>query len=292
MKITTLLIIGGVILLVIAIVLLIVQKVKTNKDNANAVPVPAQDPNMMNPQMVQDPNQGMMAPMPQDPNMMNPQPVQPMMDPNAAVAAQPMPAPVPVQDPNMGAQLPGVQVPAEQVAPEPIAPPAPENSVNSMPEVTVLPVESAPVDASGDVTQPSFEAQPAQPAAPAPAPVEVAPVAPVAPTPAPAPAAPVAPAPVPTPVEAAQTTVYGGENPAIPQINVNNNEPRQIYGGADPLENTQPIPQTPAAPVQAAPAVPSIQSQPVQPAAPVIPNIAPATPQPVQQPGVPPIQTS
>ena len=287
MKITTFLIIGGVILLVIAIILLIVQKVKTNKDNAKATAQPAQapvqDPNMMNGQMPVDPNQAMMAQAPvQDPNMMNPG-VQPVMDPAAQMPAQ---APVTVvPDPNAGAQLPGVQVPANQPAPEQIVPPAPENNLNSMPEVTVLPVEAAPVDASGDATAPSFEAQPATPA-PAPAPVAPQPAAPQ-PAPVQPEVAPVAPAPVaPQP---AQPAVYGGANPTIPQINIDNNEPKQIYGGADPLENTQPIPQSPA------PVVPAIQTDPVAqaPAAPQVPNIAAAPVQPAaQQPGVPPIQTS
>ena len=299
MNITTFLIIGGVVLLVIAIVLLIVQKIKTKKDNANATVQPAADPNAVNPQMngqmpVVDPNAMGMA-MPQEPNMMN-QGMQPITDPNAIVPEQPMPLPV-AQDPNMGAQLPGVQVPAEQVAPTPITPPAPENSVNNMPEVTVLPVDAAPIDASGDVTTPSFEAQ--SPMGPTPAPMPAVEPAPIEPAPAPMPA-PVAPAPV-MPAPTPAPTVYGGENPSVPQINVNNEEPRQIYGGADPLENTQPIPQAPVVPEVTptpAPVAPAPTPAPA-PAAPVVPNIAPATPvpaptpaAPAQTPGVPPIQTS
>ncbi len=38
--------------------------------------------------------------------------------------------------------------------------------------------------------------------------------------------------------------IYGGANPtaSVNDVNVNVNQPHQIYGGADPLENTQPMP--------------------------------------------------
>ena len=45
------------------------------------------------------------------------------------------------------------------------------------------------------------------------------------------PEAPVAPQPV----------IYGGANPSIGNIEFNQNANHQIYGGANPLENTQPI---------------------------------------------------
>ena len=76
-----------------------------------------------------------------------------------------------------------------------------------------------------------------------------APVAPAVETAAPVMDAPVAPAVEPaaqeveanvTPI-AEQPVIYGGANPIVPEINIQ--EPQhQIYGGANPLENTQSIP--------------------------------------------------
>ena len=41
--------------------------------------------------------------------------------------------------------------------------------------------------------------------------------------------------------QAEQPVIYGGANPIVPEINIQ--EPQhQIYGGANPLENTQSIP--------------------------------------------------
>ena len=103
-----------------------------------------------------------------------------------------------------------------------------------------------------------------------PEPVPAAPVMPEA-----VPAAPVMPEAVPVaPVEASAPVIYGGASPVVNDINLNQDQPHQIYGGADPLENTQPIP-----------AVQTIQA--VQPVAPVpnpvmaAPDVAPAAP--VQQ---------
>ena len=74
---------------------------------------------------------------------------------------------------------------------------------------------------------------------------------PVAPTVEPAvpimetPVAPVVETIVPTPAVEQQATpqpvIYGGANPIVPEINIQET-PHQIYGGANPLENTQSIP--------------------------------------------------
>ena len=95
----------------------------------------------------------------------------------------------------------------------------------AMPEMPAAPVEVAPV------------AMPEMPAAP----VEVAPVA--------MPEMPAAPVEV-APVEATPAPViYGGANPVV-DVNFNQGPSNhQIYGGADPLENTQTIPTVEPQPV-------------------------------------------
>lgn len=66
-----------------------------------------------------------------------------------------------------------------------------------------------------------------------------------------------APAPV-----VAEPVIYGGASPVVTDINIDNGN-HQIYGGADPLQNTQPVPtvDVPVAPV--APVVGAFPSEPV-----------------------------
>lgn len=67
--------------------------------------------------------------------------------------------------------------------------------------------------------------------------------------------------------------IYGGANPTatVGNVMVNDNQSHQIYGGADPLENTQPVPQV--APVQpVAPVAPPVMESPVN-----IPQVSPVT---------------
>ena len=86
-----------------------------------------------------------------------------------------------------------------------------------------------------------------------------------------------APAAEPTPV------IYGGASPIVTDINVNQDSNHQIYGGADPLQNTQTIPAVaPVASVE--PVVTSPVMTPEM--APVAP-VAPATPSEVAAPTVP-----
>ena len=69
----------------------------------------------------------------------------------------------------------------------------------------------------------------------------------------------------PAPVQPVEPVIYGGANPTatVSDVNVSTDQPHQIYGGADPLENTQPVPSVQpvqpvapvAAPVMAAPEV-------------------------------------
>ena len=100
-----------------------------------------------------------------------------------------------------------------EAAPVEVAPAAPVEVAPAMPEVAPVEVAPTPVEV-------------------APAPVNVVPtVEPVA-----APATPSIPSLETGPV------IYGGASPAVGDINVAPVETHQIYGGADPLQNTQTIP--------------------------------------------------
>ena len=127
-----------------------------------------------------------------------------------------------------------------------------------MPQVAFATPEAVP---GNDMPQVAF-ATPETPAMPEVAPV-AAPEAPAMPEVAPV-AAPEAPA------------IYGGANPAVAPAAVVDSTPHQIYGGADPLENTQSISVTDVAAVSQ-PAMPEVAPV-VAPAAPVMPEVAPAAP--------------
>ena len=127
------------------------------------------------------------------------------------------------------------------------------------PEVVAPVVES--LDSTATIT-PVVEA-PVAPAPEAPAPVVETPVALAPEAPAPAVETPAAPEVVAPAVESLeeQPTVYGGASPEVTNV-VAEEQPREIYGGANPLENTAPIPtdevkvavETPVAPAPEAPA--------------------------------------
>ena len=87
-------------------------------------------------------------------------------------------------------------------------------------------------------------------------------------------------APVVENAEVAQPTVYGGASPEIKNY-AEPERPREIYGGANPLENTAPIPTVavntvapaPVEPVVETPVAPVVETTPV---APVVETVAPA----------------
>ena len=80
-------------------------------------------------------------------------------------------------------------------------------------------------------------------------------------------------APVAAPAAQEAPVIYGGANPAT-DINLNTETNHQIYGGADPLQNTQTIPTV--APVAAE--VPVVEA-PVMTAMPEVAPVAPAVPE-------------
>ena len=102
-----------------------------------------------------------------------------------------------------------------------------------------------------------------------------------------------------TPIAPAEPVIYGGASPIVPDINFNQNTEHQIYGGADPLQNTQTMPAVSPAPVEVAPPQPEIA--PVAPiemsampdastpivAAPVMSPAEPVAPAPVINPVAP-----
>ena len=73
-----------------------------------------------------------------------------------------------------------------------------------------------------------------------------------------------------TPIAPAEPVIYGGASPIVPDINFNQNTEHQIYGGADPLQNTQTMPAVSPAPVEVAPPQPEVLVQPeIAPVAPI-----------------------
>lgn len=232
------------------------------------MPMGAQ-PNMAMPSM--DVTGGQMPAMQQpiDPTMQ-----QPMVPPTQTPAQESMVAPTEmtpptVESPQAPVVEPMVQNIQPQVTPEvqPIAPI--EQQAPAMPSVEpIAPIEQqAPIMPSVEPIAPIEQQAPVMPS--------VEPIAPTVATPEPIAQQPVvqpevAPTPVmptvepmgqpvtmeptvqPTPVEVAPAmdpnqqpqqgpVIYGGASPIVPEININEQQ-HQIYGGANPLENTQSIP--------------------------------------------------
>ena len=128
--------------------------------------------------------------------------------------------------------------------------------------------------------QPQVAAQPmVQPEPVAVAPVEVAPVMPEV---APVEVAPVMPQVAPVevaPVVEPAPTIYGGVSPSV-EVNFEQPQNHQIYGGADPLENTQSIPAVqPQQPVEAVPVINEpVMVQPTEVAPAPLPQVEPVVP--------------
>lgn len=101
-------------------------------------------------------------------------------------------------------------------------------------------------------------------------------------------------------LETPTTTVYGGISPEVPKSEVLEEKPREIYGGANPLENTAPIPTvvapevTPVETQNNVSTLPAVEPVPVvAPVPEVTPVVAPTVEEPVQEavtPVVEPVQ--
>ena len=172
-------------------------------------------------------------------------PLQDIGESDMAVPIEVPAEPVAVTDPIVGA----AEIPVMDVTPTPVAEPTPTSVVEPTPTPVVEPTPAPVVE-------------------PAPAPV-------VEPTPAPV----VEPAT--TPVAEEKPAIYGGVSQIIPNIDLSKKEEHQIYGGADPLENTQTLTVTPSvtepvAKVEEAPVtIPSVTpvSEEPQPTVSVIPAV-------------------
>ncbi len=206
----------GVVLLIIALVIFIVTSRKNKKLDSNKV---ENTDNSVNVQNTQNDNIQAVTPVEID--------NAPLQDINN----------VPSNDAAVPIELPAEPIPVvEQPQPEPI-------SVNPEPIAVPTPViEETPV-----VTNPTPSA--INTTVPEPIPVvstpEVVPA--VQPEAIPTPQPEVIPVvnPVETPVQE-KPSIYGGVSEIIPNINLNQKtESHQIYGGADPLENTQTLTITP-----------------------------------------------
>ena len=244
-----LLISAGVLLLLIALIILIATRKKKkdtpaeNTDAAAAQPAPTATPQA----------EAVAAP------TATPTGAAPEMNSPALSTGSIMDIPAPVEatpqqpmDPNvantMAMPTMDASAPAPAVSPvDPLAQP----SVQGMPTAEVAPVMPAEATSVTPAVEPAMPAVEQAPVMPTVDPVTSPEVAPIAPTvdpmatPEVAPATPtVAPEPVaPVAEQAAQQgpVIYGGANPIVPEINIQ--EPQhQIYGGANPLENTQSIP--------------------------------------------------
>ena len=165
---------------------------------------------------------------------------------------------------------------------QPVVVKATEDGVNEVPVPTVT--ETLNIAQESPVVAPTEEIKVES----LDAPVVEAPVAPAIETPtieAPVIEAPTPVAPAVEPIETAQPTAYGGVSPEVGNITIDE-KPREIYGGANPLENTAPIPtvavnnvvEAPVAPVE--PVAPVVEA----PVAPAIPEVAPVAPAPTPTP--------
>ena len=244
-----LLISAGVLLLLIALIILIATRKKKkdtpaeNTDAAAAQPAPTATPQA----------EAVAAP------TATPTGAAPEMNSPALSTGSIMDIPAPVEatpqqpmDPNVAntMAMPTMDASAPAPAVPPVDPLA-QPSVQGMPTAEVAPVmpaEATSVTPAVEPAMPAVEQAPVMPTVDAVASPEVAPVAPTVDPMATPEVAPVTPTAAPEPVapvaeQAAQQgpVIYGGANPIVPEINIQ--EPQhQIYGGANPLENTQSIP--------------------------------------------------
>ena len=246
LSIPGLLITGGVLLLIIALIILIATGRK-KKENVEATPTDSAPAATA----TNSTNNGSM------PEGMNSSTVTGgnIMDIPAPVASNPMPTDANINTMNTPAITPentltqGVEatnsmqnmtaptvepiIPAQEIPAAPtVEPIAPAQEIPAAPMVEpIAPAQEIPA-------APTVE--PIAPAQEIPAVPMVEPIAPAQEIPAVPMVEPIAPAQE-APQQTAEPTIYGGANPIVPEINIQEPE-HQIYGGANPLENTQSIP--------------------------------------------------
>ena len=150
------------------------------------------------------------------------------------------------------------------------------------PAVTTKPiVGAAELPVMGVTPTPVVEPTPAPVVEPTPVPVaEPTPVPVVEPTPAPVVE------PIVAPASNEKPAIYGGVSQIIPSIDLKKKEEHQIYGGADPLENTQTLSVTPVvaeAPKVEVSTIPSVTPT-AEPAVSIIPSVSSTSAEPVVEP--------
>jgi hypothetical protein len=183
---------------------------------------------------------------------------------NMAVPIELPAEPIPVQEPAVTTKpiVGAAELPVMGVTPTPVV------------EPTSVPVaEPTPVPVVEPTPVPVVEPTPAPVAEPTPAPV-------VEPTPAPVVE------PIVAPASNEKPAIYGGVSQIIPSIDLKKKEEHQIYGGADPLENTQTLSVTPAvaeAPKVEVSTIPSVTPT-AEPAVSIIPSVSSTSAEPVVEP--------
>ena len=246
LSIPGLLITGGVLLLLIALIILIVtSRKKKDKNDSTAATEPAQATATTSPEAQATPavNSNGAVPEMNSPAMSTgtimdiPAPVGTgqNIDPNANMNNA-MPMSMPTTEPVV--PVDPMAAPTVQATPEM----AQTMGINEMPAVApVAPTMETPVAPAVEPIAPAMET-PVAPAVEPVAPTMETPVVPTVEQAAPTMEASVTPvAQQPAMPQAEQPVIYGGANPIVPEINIQ--EPQhQIYGGANPLENTQSIP--------------------------------------------------
>lgn len=284
---------GGVILLIIALISLIATGKKSKKEKkkmeekeqmenqtpevesveaTTSVPVenqPIAQP-VVEPQVVNT-NQPVEA---------TPAPIENMQQPSVGAtpleaAYQQNPAPIinnigmpSTQFENMQPPVVEPQANVQPVYEPPVVEPVPVTPVTDNISINPVPVEAEPVQTQPTPSIPTFTEPVIEPVKPIVDNINVN-TTPTYTTPVyeqPAPSVPTFTEPVVEPVQTQpvnpqpEPVIYGGASPIVTDINLNQNTQHQIYGGADPLQNTQTIPTvTPVAPIN----IPMEQSEPV-----------------------------
>ena len=222
------LITGGVLLLIVALIILIVSGKKGKKN--------PQDEQEVNVNSMVNNNVAPVQPVPVDNGIPVQEVPQVPVTPNMDVT--------PIQEVSQVPVMPNMDVtPVQEVSQVPVMPNMDVTPVQEVPQVPVTPnMDVTPVQEVPQVpVMPNMNVTPIQevPQAPVMPNMNVTPIQEVPQTPIVEVATDVMPNVV--PIEQPSVPIYGGVSPAVPKINLEP-EHHEIYGGANPLENTQSIP--------------------------------------------------